>query len=59
MFDISEEDLGVSLSRRLSWDGDALVKVMLESLTDANYHTLRQRFEDTYNHYLEDINANQ
>jgi|TARA_R110000803_G_scaffold11781_3_gene34940 hypothetical protein len=54
---MNNEQTGVELARQLQWDGDALVEVMLAALTDANHHTLRQRLEDAYNHYLDEIHV--
>ena len=54
---MNNEQTGVELARQLQWDGDALVEVMLAALTDANHHTLRQRLEDAYNNYLDEINV--
>ena len=54
---MNNEQTGVALAQQLQWDGDALVEVMLAALTDANHHTLRQRLEDAYNNYLDEINV--
>ena len=47
-------DLAVHVSRNCEWDGNAIMAVMLEALTDANFHTLRGRLEQAYEHYKEE-----
>jgi len=53
------QDLGVNVARQCTWDGDAIVKVFFEALTDANFHNLRVRLNDTYLDYLDDCGAKQ
>lgn len=48
------DNLGVDVARKCTWDGTAIVAVMMEALTDANFHSLRMRFEDAFNNYIED-----
>ena len=55
MTDKELESLGVSIARQLKWDGDMIMSAFMAALTDANCHTIRQRIEDTYNHYLEEV----
>lgn len=47
-------DLAVHVSRNCEWGGDAIMAVMFEALTDANFHTLRSRLEQAYEHYKEE-----
>lgn len=51
------QDIGVNVARQCTWDGDAIVKAFFEALTDANFHTLRVRLNDTYLNYLDDCEA--
>ena len=46
--------LGVRVARQCDWDGDAIIEVFFEALTDANFHNLRVRLNDTYLDYLDD-----
>lgn len=48
------QDVGVSVARQCTWDGDLIFKILCEALTDANHHTLRCRLEDAYSNYLEE-----
>ena len=48
------QDAGINVARQCTWDGKAIVAVMMEALTDANFHSLRIRFEDAFNNYIED-----
>ena len=54
MNDNEINDLAVSVSRQCTWDGDAIMSVLFEALTDANHHTLRSRLEQAYEHYKEE-----
>jgi hypothetical protein len=45
MTDKEIDALGVSVSRQCEWDGDAIYRVLLDALTDANFHELRTRLE--------------
>ena len=47
-------DLGASVARQVTWDGDVIMMAFLVALTDANFHTLRERIEDTYKQYLKE-----
>jgi hypothetical protein len=49
------DTIGVDVARKCSWDGTAIVAVMMAALTDANFHSLRSRFEDAFNNYIEDV----
>ncbi len=40
-------NLALSVSSKCRWDGLAVCAVFLEALTDANFHMLRERLEDT------------
>jgi hypothetical protein len=40
-------NLALSVSSHCRWDGLAICAVFLEALTDANFHMLRERLEDT------------
>ena len=40
-------NLALSVSRECRWDGLAVCAVFLEALTDANFHMLSERLEDT------------
>lgn len=40
-------NLALSVSSQCHWDGLAICAVFLEALTDANFHMLRERLEDT------------
>lgn len=51
------EDIGVNVARQCTWDGNAIVQAFFASLTDANFHTLRVRLNDTYLNYLDDCEA--
>lgn len=53
--EINAETFGATVARKCGWDGDTIMKVFFEALTDANHHTLRSRLEDAYNNYLEEI----
>ena len=44
-------DLAVQVSLSCKWDGNTIMAVMLEALTDANFHTLRSRLELVHNQY--------
>lgn len=46
---------GLVVAKKCRWDGEDIVKVFFEALTEANHHTLRSRLEDAYNNYLEEI----
>jgi hypothetical protein len=48
------DTLGIDVARKCTWDGTTIVAVMMAALTDANFHSLRSRFEDAYNNYLEE-----
>jgi len=51
------DTLGIEVARNCSWSGEAIVAVMMNALTDANYHSLRNRLEDAINNYIEDCGA--
>lgn len=53
------DNLGISVARQCEWDGNAIIRVLFEALTDANFHTLRVRLNDTYLNYLDDCGAKQ
>ena len=36
---------GQEIAYELNWDGHLIFKVLLEALTDANFHTLRKQLE--------------
>jgi hypothetical protein len=38
--------LAVHVSRCCEWDGEDICAVFLEALTDANFHTLREKLEE-------------
>lgn len=43
--------LGAELAQALNWSGDSVMHVMLEALTDSNFHELRERVEAVYFQY--------
>jgi hypothetical protein len=47
------DELAAHVSRKCQWDGRDILHVMLEALTDANFHTLREQLEATSNAYFE------
>lgn len=49
------ETIGVDIARQCKWVGEDIMSAFLEALTDANYHALRLRIEETYNNYLEEV----
>lgn len=46
------EALGVKLSQALGWDAENIMRVAFSALTDANFHTLREKLEKFYNEEL-------
>jgi hypothetical protein len=51
------QELGIEVASKCGWRGSFIIDVMLEALTDANYHSLRSRLEDAINNYIEDEGA--
>jgi hypothetical protein len=51
------QELGIDVASKCGWRGQLIIDVMLEALTDANFHTLRVRLNDTYLDYLDDCGA--
>lgn len=45
--------LAVRVARECKWCGDDIVAVMLEALTEANFHTLREQLEQLTETYFE------
>jgi hypothetical protein len=45
-------DMAVFVSRSCNWDGASICAVFLESLTDANFHTLREQLEGHIKEYF-------
>ena len=39
------QDMALTVSYRCEWDGEDICAVFLEALTDANFHTLREKLE--------------
>ena len=39
------QDMALNVSYRCEWDGDLICAIFLEALTDANYHTMREKLE--------------
>lgn len=50
------ENLGVKLSQALGWDAENIMRVAFSALTDANFHTLREKLERLYNEELDHAN---
>jgi hypothetical protein len=46
--------LSVELAQTLNWSGDLVMHVMLQALTDSNFHELRGRVEALYLQYLKE-----
>lgn len=46
------DELAAHVSQKCKWDGRDILHVMLEALTDANFHTLRDRLETEANAYF-------
>jgi hypothetical protein len=46
--------LSVELAQTLNWSGDLVMYVMLQALTDSNFHELRGRVEALYLQYLKE-----
>jgi hypothetical protein len=46
--------LSVELAQMLNWSGDLVMYVMLQALTDSNFHELRGRVEALYLQYLKE-----
>ena len=49
------EALGSDIAKQCGWLRELIMGVFFAALSDANYHTLRSRLEDTYLNYLEEI----
>lgn len=47
------DELAAHVSQKCKWDGIAIVDVMLEALTDANFHTLREQLEAVSKAYFD------
>jgi hypothetical protein len=47
------DELASHVSHTCKWDGVAIVEVMLEALTDANFHTLREQLEAHCKEYFD------
>jgi hypothetical protein len=47
------DELASHVSRKCQWDGRDILHVMLEALTDANFHTLREQLEATSKEYFD------
>ena len=43
-----KEVLGILVSKYCEWDGNAIMKVFLDALEDANFHTLRGQIEELW-----------
>jgi hypothetical protein len=39
------QNMALDVSYRCEWDGEDICLVFLEALTDANFHTLREKLE--------------
>ena len=39
------QTIALDVSYRCEWDGDLICAIFLEALTDANYHTMREKLE--------------
>ena len=39
------QTIALDVSYRCNWDGDLICAIFLEALTDANYHTMREKLE--------------
>jgi hypothetical protein len=50
------EALGAELSTALGWDADNIMRVAFSALTDANFHTLREKLEKLYNEEIDHAN---
>jgi len=51
--------LAVHVSRCCEWDGEDICAVFLEALTDANFHTLREKLEKVIKKELKEHLYNQ
>ena len=51
--------LAVHVSRCCEWDGEDICAVFLEALTDANFHTLREKLEKVIEKELKEHLYNQ
>ena len=43
------EDMGAKLAARFMWNDGPIMECMLAALTDANFHSLRDKIETLYN----------
>lgn len=46
------ETLGILVSKYCEWEGEKIIKVMLEALTDSNFHSLAEELKKTANDYF-------
>lgn len=58
MIDDELHSLAVHVSRNCEWDGYSICAVFLEALTDANYHTMREKLEEVIREELKIIELN-
>ena len=49
------QDMALTVSYRCKWDGDLICAVFLEALTDANFHTLREKIAEVIREEFEII----
>ena len=40
------QTIALDVSYRCNWDGDLICAIFLEALTDANFHTLREKIAE-------------
>ena len=47
--------IALDVSYRCNWDGDLICAIFLEALTDANFHTLREKIAEVIREEFEII----
>jgi hypothetical protein len=52
------QDMALTVSYRCEWDGEDICAVFLEALTDANFHTLREKLEKVIKKELKAMEIN-
>jgi len=49
------QTIALDVSYRCNWDGDLICAIFLEALTDANFHTLREKLAEVIREEFEII----
>jgi hypothetical protein len=49
------QTIALDVSYRCNWDGDLICAIFLEALTDANFHTLREKIAEVIREEFEII----